>query len=508
VESKSASKTYPQANDWNWIVKILAALLCILPAFVTAARSIAEQKPVDMGQQLELFVDRYLIEKLDGTDLLLHEPRSAGVVLTFDRPWEGAFSGYVTVLQDGPIYRMYYRGLPSAGADGSRMETTCYAESRDGIHWVKPQLKVHRISGSRSNNIILANSAPFSHNFSPFLDTRPGVSTAEHYKALAGTAKSGLFVFASADGLRWKKWRDKPVLTEGAFDSQNVAFWSEAEHCYVVYFRTWTEGKFGGFRTISRAVSADLVSWSAPEMMTFGASEPEHLYTSQTHPYFRAPHIYLALPMRFMPGCKVLTDQEAALLRIGKGYASDCAETVFMSSRGGNQYDRTFMEGFIRPGLDPGNWASRSGLSALGIVPTGSAELSIYKQAHYAQPSNRLERYVLRTDGFVSVHAAFSGGEMLTKPIRFSGDELVLNFSTGAAGSVCVGLQDQDGKPIPGFSVNDCVPLVGDAIARDVLWRQQAKLAGLAGKIVSLRFVMKDSDLYSIRFRERLNKRP
>jgi hypothetical protein len=52
------------------------------------------------------------------------------------------------------------------------------------------------------------------------------------------------------------------------------------------------------------------------------------------------------------------------------------------------------------------------------------------------------------------------------------------------------------------------VPLVGDAIARDVLWRQQAKLAGLAGKIVSLRFVMKDSDLYSIRFRERLNKRP
>ncbi len=469
--------------------------------FVLLLRAGDDDAPVDIGSRLELFVDYYLIEKLSGTSLSLHEPRPAGPVLLFDRPWEGAFSGYVTILQDGPMYRMYYRGMPVAKSDGSPQETTCYAESQDGIRWEKPGLKLFRVMGKRTNNVILAGQPPFSHNFSPFVDTRPGVPADGRFKALAGTSKLGLYVFVSGDGLRWKKWRDQPVLTRGAFDSQNVVFWSPAEQRYVAYFRTWTGGGFRGFRTISRAVSADMVSWSEPENMTFGATEMEHLYTSQTHPYFRAPHIYLAFPMRFVPGCKVLSEADVSRLQVGKGYDSDCAETVFMSSRGGARYDRTLLEGFIRPGLDPGNWASRSGLSALGLVPTGREEISIYKQAHYAQPTNRLDRYTLRTDGFISVRAPFSGGEMLTRPLRFSGDELVLNVSTGAAGSLRVEMQDQRGKPIPGYTLDDCLPVVGDSVEKTVHWKGPDRLTGLAGQTLRLRFVMKDADLYSLRFR-------
>ncbi len=459
-------------------------------------------QPIDLGQRLELFADRFLIERLDGAFLFLHEPRPAGVVLSFDLPWEGAFSGYVTVLQDGPLYRMYYRGLPTSGKDGSPSETTCYAESRDGIRWVKPKLRLFRVGGARHNNVVLAGQPPFSHNFSPFLDSRPGAPAAERFKALAGTSEKGLFVFASADGLRWKLWREKPVLTGSAFDSQNLAFWSESEKCYVAYFRTWSKTGFSGIRTISRAVSDDLVSWSEPVKMSFGETELEHLYTSQTHPYFRAPHIYIALPMRFLPGCKVLTEEESRLLQIGKGYDSDCAETVFMTSRGGNRYDRTFLEGFIRPGLDPGNWASRSGLSALGVVPTGPEEISVYRQSHYAQPSNRLVRYTLRTDGFSSVRAPFSGGEMLTRPLRLSGQTLVLNLSTGAAGSLRAELQDEQGKPIPGYGLEDSIPLVGDAIEKTVRWKGHAGLPDRRGAAVRIRLVMKDADLYALQFRD------
>jgi len=449
-----------------------------------------------------LFVDSYLIATLNNTHLELHKPHRAGVALEFDRPWEGAFSGYVTVVHDGSLYRMYYRGLPTAGSDGSAAETTCYAESRDGKDWIKPNLGLHQVRGTRRNNVVLSGSSPFSHNFSPFLDTRPGVRASERFKALAGTSRSGLFVFTSSDGLRWRKWSEKPVITEGAFDSQNVAFWSESEHSYVAYFRTWTEGGFRGFRTISRALSPDLVNWSTPEMMTFEPAVQEHLYTSQTHPYYRAPHIYVALPMRFVPGCRVLTDEEARALGVARGYVSDCAETVFMTSRGGNRYDRTFMEAFIRPGLDPGNWASRAGLAALGIVPSGETEISLYKQAHYAQPSNRLERYTLRTDGFVSVNASFKGGEMRLRSIRFSGSTLLLNFSTGAAGYIRVELQDGDGNVIPGYSQDDCLPLIGDAIEKAVRWKHGEDVHALAGKSVRLRFVMKDADLYSFRFRQ------
>jgi hypothetical protein len=244
------------------------------------------------------------------------------------------------------------------------------------------------------------------------------------------------------------------------------------------------------------------VNWSEPIEMSFGGTPREHLYTSQTHPYFRAPHLYIALPMRFLPGRKVLTDSQAQALGVDPGYVSDCAEAVFMTSRGGTQYTRMFMEGFIRPGLDLGNWASRAGLTALGVVPTGPTEISIYKQAHYAQPTCHLLRYTLRTDGFASVNAPYRGGECGTRPFRFAGKELVLNFSTSAAGSVRVELQDESGKALPGYSLAEAVELVGDDVERVVAWKSGADLRRLAGKPVRLRFLMKDADVYSLRFRE------
>jgi hypothetical protein len=459
-----------------------------------------EPMPAALGSRLEPLMDDFLIERLEGAALKLHQPVLAGVALRFDRPWEGAFCGYVTVLRDGDLYRMYYRGLPKSNRDGSPDEATCYAESRDGMTWTKPSLGLFEVQGTRSNNVVLAGQPPFSHNFAPFLDGRPGVPKEERLKALAGTLETGLFGFVSADGLRWRRWRDTALVTRGAFDSQNVAFWSDAEQCYALYLRTWTGGEFRGFRTVSRATSPDFVRWSEPVPMTFGDTPLEHLYTSQTHPYFRAPHIYISLPMRFLPGRKVLTDDQARALGVDPGYGSDCAEAVFMTSRGGQHYTRRFMEGFIRPGLDPGNWASRAGLTALGVVPTGPAEMSLYKQAHYAQPTCHLLRYTLRTDGFVSVNAPYRGGECVTKPFTFAGRTLVLNFATGAAGAVRVELQDAQGRPLPGRALADAMELVGDDIERVASWKTGSDLSPWAGQAVKLRFVMKDADVYSLRF--------
>lgn len=470
------------------------------PLALLFAAALGAAEPIDIGDRLELFVDRFLVEKLDGVGLRLREPRPAGVALRFDRPWEGPFSGYPTVIYDGTKYRMYYRGLPSAGRDGSEAEVTCYAESPDGIRWEKPELGLFEVAGTRATNVILAGQAPASHNFSPFLDARPGVPDEERFKALAGTSESGLLAFVSADGVRWRKLREEPVLRDGAFDSQNVAFWSPHERRYVSYFRTWTEGEFRGYRTFSRATSEDFLSWSGSVPADFGDAPREHLYTNQTHPYFRAPHIYIGIPMRFFPGRKALSPERAEALGVHPGYRGDCADAVFISTRDGVRFDRTFLEAFIRPGDDPGNWASRAGLTALGVVPTGPAEMSLYKQAHYAQPTAHIVRYALRTDGFVSASAPYSGGELLTRPLRFRGSELLLNVSTSAAGSVRVEIQDPAGTPVPGFRLEDSEEFVGDEIEARVAWKG-GDLAPLAGRAVRLRVVLKDADLYAFRFR-------
>lgn len=475
--------------------------VCLSGIAASALDRPRSNEPIEVGSRLEWFADGALVERLDRATLQLHTPQPAGVALQFDAPWEGALSGYVTVMQDGDRFRMYYRGLPVAGKDGSTNEVTCYAESVDGRRWTKPRLNLFEVSGSRDNNVVLAHQAPFSHNFAPFLDSRPGVAAEERYKALAGTSSTGLHAFVSADGLRWRRWREQPLLTQGAFDSQNVGFWSESEGCYVIYFRTWTQGEFKGIRTVSRTTSTNFADWSAPQPMSFGDAPMEHLYTSQTHPYFRAPHLYVATPMRFLPGRRVLTEEQERALGVKPGYAGDVAETVFMTSRGGTRYDRLFLEGFIRPGPDLGNWASRAGLSALGIVPTGPAEMSLFKQAHYAQSDCQLVRYTLRTDGFVSVHAPYGGGEMVTRPLRFAGRELVINFATGAAGSVRIEIQDQAGAVIPGYALEESVDQVGDEVERRVRWRNGGDVGSLSGRVVRLRFAMKDADLYSLRFR-------
>ena len=126
--------------------------------------------------------------------------------------------------------------------------------------------------------------------------------------------------YQSADGVKWAKVREQPVLTEGAFDSQNLAFWSESEKRYVCYYRTLKKIGTTGYRWISRAVSNDFLNWENKGEMTCGDAPPEHLYTNQTSAYFRAPHIYIAICARFMPGRQVLSDAEAKAVNVDPGY--------------------------------------------------------------------------------------------------------------------------------------------------------------------------------------------
>src|SRR5690606_17893481 len=147
----------------------------------------------------------------------------------------------------------------------------------------------------------------------------PGVPASQKYKALAGVHKSGLLAFVSADGIRWKRLREEPVLPppkEFSLDSQNIAFWSEAEGKYVLYYRTWKRIGDVRYRWVSRATSDDFITWSTPEEMSYGDAPPEHLYTNQTSAYFRAPHLYVGICARFMPGRQIVNEQQAAELKV------------------------------------------------------------------------------------------------------------------------------------------------------------------------------------------------
>lgn len=466
--------------------------------------ALAADEAISLGSRRELFVDRFLIDKLEAVSMQLQHPQPAGIALKFDKPWEGQVSGYVTVIHDGDLYRMYYRGRPLTGygdTDPRAQEVTCYAESRDGITFTRPKLGLVSFGGNKDNNAILADVGHVTHNFAPFLDTRPGVPSAERFKAVGGSSQSGLVAYVSEDGIHFRKLQDKPIITGGAFDSQNNILWSDHEQCYVCFFRTFKNG----VRWITRTTSTDFLNWTPAVDMTFGDAPNEHLYTNQTVGYFRAPHIYVGTAARFWPNRRSLTDGQVNLLKLDDpvnygGLKLESSDAVLLTSRGGNRYDRTFLESLVRPGVELKNWTARSNYPARGIVPTGPAEMSIYVQRHYGQPTHYLERLTLRTDGFASVHAGYQLGELITKPITFEGGRLTLNLSTSAAGGIFVEIQDAAGKPIPGFTMAECRELNTDDLACVVSWKNGSDLSSLSGKPIRLRFRLKDADLFALQF--------
>ena len=259
-----------------------------------------------------------------------------------------------------------------------------------------------------------------------------------------------------------------------------------------MYIRDWTGEDYGGIRTIRTSTSPDFVQWTKPERCRFGDTPMEHLYTNATIPYFRAPHIFLSFPMRFVPERTV-----------HRGIPEGISDAVFMSSRDGLNFDRSFMEAWVRPGLDRNNWVHRNFITAWTLIQTGPEELSFYWTENYEAPGAecKLRRGTLRLDGFVSVNAPCAGGEFTTKPLTFEGRELVINYSTSAVGSVQVEAQDADGNPIEGFALAQCPEIYGDEIEHVVAWEGGSDVSALAANALRLRFVMKDADLYSIRFR-------
>ncbi|MCA9117238.1 MAG: hypothetical protein KDA79_19345, partial [Planctomycetaceae bacterium] len=492
-------------------VRLLAAfLLCSSLAVSGSAAEPDGSGVLDIGSRLEPLFDTHLIDRQVNVRLEMHRPVAREVSLVHDEPWEGNTSGYHTVLQDGDTYRMYYRGHAMDYSGKLKMahsEVTCYAESKDGIHWTKPKLGLFAWEGSKENNIVWHGRG--NHNFSPFIDTNPACPPEARYKAIGGTHITGLIAFQSADGIHWSEIREEPVFTEGAFDSQNVVFWNEHRGRYDLYFRFFTGKALGaGLRSIGMSSSDDFLSWNEQRELDYSGSPPQQMYTNQVQPYFRAPHVLVAFPTRYvareltehvrqLPPLPLRTKMTDSLKRVG----SDLTDVVFMTSRDGLKFNR-WDEAFLRPGPQgQGQWMYGDQYLALGLVETapaiegGPREVSLYNTENSWRENRRLRRYSLRTDGFVSVRAPYAGGEFTTRQITFKGRQLQINYATSAAGSVKVEIQHPDGRPVRGFSLADSAEMYGDSINHVVTWQSGSDVSQLAGMPVRVRFVLSDADL-------------
>jgi hypothetical protein len=516
--------------------------LLILAVFIVTRAPAAEALKIENRRQV--FVDGRFLADARNVSLHLHTPRKTGeFTIEPDHPWEkGGIGPYSSVLRAGDSYHMWYHAMDAANWDAAKHAgCICYARSRDGIRWEKPELGLTEYAGTTKNNIVLGHGAGGVRigqaGGMVFID--PTAPEAERFRMVRRHEETGegIHVFSSADGIRWKLTH-RGVLTARAqkkghhLDSQNVIFWDERIRKYVAYGRRNLRRDGSQGRSVFRGEAPDLASFPVaqdlpvvlgPDRLDLfhGSVAVVDYYTNATIKLAGVDDAYYMFPTAYY---HYVWD---ALAEFGKQVPTNAGpiHTQFAASRDGMTWHRFGRRPFVDLGLK-GTFDSGSCRVIHGVVPSVSGrEMYLYywgsdwlhgwdrddrnkrllTRAGLAPSRNIavLSRLVLRRDGFVSARAAYSGGVFTTPPVVFRGSKLRLNVDTSATGIVRAGILDARGQAIPGYRVEDCDRIhTANETDRVVTWRGKSDVQGLAGTPVRLRFAMRDADLYAFQFGE------
>jgi len=431
-----------------------------------------------------LLDDNYLIDESCNVEyeVATLQKHEANPVITCDRPWEDVMSFTCGLYEEEEqTFKLWYRLIK--GTSGNRC---CYATSKDGIHWEKPNLGLIEFEGSTANNIVGYGIGGGSM-LKDYNDPDPARRYKIGYQHRDHRGR-GQTIATSPDGLRWEK-HPYNLLTGKEFDSQNVIIWDDQRGVFVAYVRFWLYGK----RQIRRATSPDLYHWSELQWV-HGPDEDDpadfDLYTPAVCKYSAAPNLFVMLTSVFE-------------------HKSDNLWVQLALSRDGVKWKR-YRQPFIANG-PPGSWDCGA-IYAVPSVMLHDDRLFIFYKAHNVghvavEHGGGIGVGTLRRDGFIAVKAGAREGVVTTKALAFSHDgpaaankgRLTLNINA-AQGYAQVEILDINGVPIPGYSRGDCDPIRGDSTLHIVSWNGRRAIDELMGMPIKLRFYLVNCELYSLRF--------
>jgi hypothetical protein len=493
-------------------------------------------RAVPLGTRKHLFLDDALVAFAQGVRFVPNPPRWAELVIP------DGVRGHLSVVEDeAGLIRLYYQG-PG--------DSLAVMVSKDGIHWVKPDLGRGEYKGER--NIVLQEAVGLG---TVFLD--PNAPPEERWKYFSGIRRQGMYVFFSPDG--WSFQRNEVAALPFSAGSQSAIYYDDQRGLYAAHHRSdyamtpggetqrrfllsETEDLMGPWPftpvTAERMAEAArhwrfdkrLKPWYldngplAPpglslELPTVMSSDEgmdpvgTDIYVTKALKYPWAPDAYLAFPSAYFhyrddgpPTRRVLGER-------ARGRGSGVVEVQLAVSRDGRNWKR-----YPRPAYAPigGDGSNRIHMLFLahGLVRRGN-EIWQYVGGHggngigYHSAWTQkgpwpLWRLVQRLDGFVAAEGEYTGGTLVTRPLTFQGNRLLLNVDTGAVGYVQVGFLDETGMPVAGYSVDDCVYINGDFLETEVEWLGKGfDLSQLAGKPVQLVFRLRGARLYAMQFVQR-----
>ncbi len=475
----------------------LALLAGVVTLAVSATSSMAAEPGLQVSDQVtgpwQLFIDDYLVSSKTNVIRRYHPFRKHpdNPLIVVDRPWEAHVVSGTTVLpgEDGTGFRMYYYcWTEDKTPEGGRMSYMCYAVSRDGIRWEKPNLGLHEWMGDGTTNNNIIPSSPFAVMRTPW-EADPN----KRYQGVGGMYHA----FSSPDGLRWKQESTETIVSGG--DTSHF-YWDPHTKLFRANVKGGGTAKVSGDinglrrRCVGFSETTDLTKFPPLRMIMAPDDEDDRWCRPGT---VDRTHFY---------ACPVLP-YETMYIGLLQIYRAEDPEGYFhgplwlelVSSRDGMHWQR--MEGERRPVLDIGKFRSFDHGMVIAPPPVlVGDELWLYytgyDELHDLLPyRSAIGLAKMRKDGFASLDADEATGEVVTRRFEGAGGALLVNYQA-RGGSLRVEILDGEGRVIPGYASEDCQALTGDAVREAVTWKDHRDLPTDRGAI-RFRFILDHARLYS-----------
>jgi len=487
---------------------------------------------VALGGRKHLFLDGALTARTEHVTFTVNPPRPAELVIP---DIQGSFRKHVSVIEDEQgVVRLYN------GVDEDFLEVHT---AKDGVHFTKPALgETHH---GRTNIAVPEPTAVGS----VFID--PNAPADQRWRFVSGYHDSGIYVYSSPDGLRFRR-HPTSVLPMRSGSQSNV-FYDDQRQRYVGYHRSDCRAFPSGetrrswvmtetthllapwpFQPTTRedvdqAKQTDALRAPQPWFLDNGPLTPggfclefpavfeaeggldpvsTDMYVPKAIKYPWAPDTYLAFPTMYFHYQNEGPPTRLILGTPERGLGSGPIETQVAVSRDGVSWHRYPRPVYIGTGEHAGYNVAQAYI-AHGMVRRGNEIWQYYFGTEEYHSSFRkvktrsgVFRVVQRLDGFVSADTPYDTvGTLVTKPITFEGNRLLLNIDTDATGYAQVGFLDEQGRPIDGFGVDDGVYINGDFIEKEAEWlKRGVDVSALQGRRVQLVFRMRGAKLYAMQF--------
>ena len=491
--------------------------------------------PLNLGTRKHLFIDGAILASSGDTKFVVNPPKRAERVIDNIK---GTFRKHLTVIEgDDGVIRIYN----SVEEDHLAVYT-----STDGVHFDRPDQGRGEINGHR--NIVIPDMV--GGLGSPFRD--PHGPPEEHWKYLTDYQRRGLYLYTSPDGYNWTRRRN--IILPFRSGTQSSTFYDDQRQVYVAFHRSGIFHTPGGATQRSSVVTEhedlratqpfvpltqqeyldlraeyplrDPLPWwvdngpltpggfgmEYPHLFDPTAEDPAGVdfYLTKAIKYPYAPDTYLAFPVGYFHYYGDGPEARTVLGLEERGLGSGPLESQVAVSRNGLDWKRHPEPAYVGIGRHEGRDVVTAYI-AQGMVRRGEELWQYYfGETHYHSPHTEdpdgrgVYRLVQRLDGFISLDSPY-GHETtaITRPLTFTGNRLQLNVDTDAVGYLQVGFLDERGRPIEGYTVDDCVYVNGDFIAKEVDWLETgADLSPLVGRTVQVVFRMRGAKLYAMQFVE------